>query len=243
VLAAAVAGLVVGSSVMTARRNEEYASAVTLARTVVERRPTGIAHHLLGEQLVLTGRTAEAEQELRAAVALGDTRARYGLGQLLLTVGRNAEAGELLESFVATSGVPQRLRWLEPPLLDVLTARLQLTQMYLVQKRWADGAAQARLILDVAPRHPEATRLLAIALVGAHVWPEAITVLRDYLELRSNDAVARTNLAVALIALERLDEGVTELRRAVEADPTDANAQRLLTMALADQQARSARSR
>jgi predicted Zn-dependent protease len=197
----------------------------------------------LGEQLALAGQTAEAERELRAAIALGDTRARYLLAQLLLNGSRVADAAPVLEAFVATAGVPHRLRWLDPPLLDVLTARLQLAQIYAVQRRWADAAAQARLILDAAPRHPEATRLLGVALAGAHVWPEAVTVWRDYLALRPTDAVARTNLAVALIGVERLDEGVAELRRAVEADPNDANAQRLLNMALADQRARAPQPR
>jgi predicted Zn-dependent protease len=64
-------------------------------------------------------------------------------------------------------------------------------------------------------------------------------VLRDYLTLRPNDAVARSNLAVSLIGLGRLPEAVPELQRAVQADPNDANARRLLDMALADQQAQS----
>jgi predicted Zn-dependent protease len=76
-------------------------------------------------------------------------------------------------------------------------------------------------------------------LVGARVWPEAIAVLKDYLAVRPNDAVARSNLAVALIATGRLDAAVPELQRAVTADPNDANARRLLNMALADQQAQT----
>jgi tetratricopeptide (TPR) repeat protein len=238
-----VIGVVAGLSLLTLGRNAEYASALTLARTVVERRPTAVAHHLLGEQLGLAGRSSEAERELRAAVALGDTRARYQLGALLLNAQRVPEAGQVLEAFVATAGVPQRLRWLEPPLLQVLSARLQLAQIYAAGRRWADAAAQARLILEVAPRHPEATRLLGTALVGARVLPEAIAVLRDYLELRPNDTGARTNLAIALIGLERIDEGVAELRRVVAADPTDATARRLLTMALADQRGGTAPAR
>jgi tetratricopeptide (TPR) repeat protein len=235
--AVVVVAAVAGMSALTLQRTTEYASPLTLARTVVERRPTALAHHLLGEQLGLAGDRAEAEKELRAAVALGDSRARYQLGLLLMDGQRVAEAGPELEAFVATAGVPQRLRWLEPPLVDVLSARLQLSQVYGLQRRWADAAAQARLVLDVAPRHPEALRLLGIALLGAQVWPETITVLRDYLALRPADAQARSNLAVALIGAGRLDEAVGELRRAVQSDPNDANARRLLSMALGDQQA------
>jgi tetratricopeptide (TPR) repeat protein len=232
-LVAAVGGL----GWLTMQRTAEYASPVTLARTVVDRRPTAVAHHLLGEQLGLAGQTGEAETELRAAVRLGDSRARYQLGALLLDAQRPREAAVELEAFVATAGVPQRLRWLEPGLLEVLTARLQLAQIYGVERRWAEAAAQARLVLDAAPRHPEATRLLGVSLLGAQVWPEAISTLRDYLALRPNDGRARANLAVALIATGQLDAGVTELRRAVASDPNDPNPRRLLDMALADQRA------
>jgi len=233
-LIATVAGL----GALTMRRTAEYASEVTLARTVVERRPTALAHHLLGEQLGTAGQTAEAEKELRAAVLLGDSRARYQLAAVLINTRRLPEAAAQLEAFVATVGVPQRLRWLEPPLLDVLTARLQLAQIYSAERRWADAAAQARLVLEAAPRHPEATRLLGVALIGAQVWPEAIVVLQNYLTLRPDDARSRTNLAVALIASGRLDDGVRELQRAAAIEPNDPNTRRLLDLALADQRAK-----
>lgn len=237
--AAVLVLVVVGLGSLTMRRNTEYASAITLAQTVVDRRPTALAHHLLGEQFGLAGRPADAERELRAAVALGNSRARYQLGTLLLDGQRWREAATELEAFVATAGVPQRLKWLEPPLIDVLAARLQLAQIYGVERRWADAAAQARMVLEYAPRHPEALRLLSIGLVGAQVWPEAVAVLRDYLALRPQDTRARSNLAIALIATGRLDEAVTELQRAAQTDPNDANARRLLNMALADQRARA----
>jgi tetratricopeptide (TPR) repeat protein len=235
ILLLAVSGL----AALTMRRTAEYASPLILARTIVERRPTPVAHHLLGEYLGLAGQTAEAEKELRAAIALGNSRARYQLGTLLIDQQRIAEAATEFEAFVATAATPQRLRWLNPPLVDVLTARLGLAQIYAAQRRYAEAAAQARLVLEVAPRHPDALRVLALSLVGARVWPEAIAVLKDYLAVRPNDAVARSNLAVALIATGRLDAAVPELQRAVTADPNDANARRLLNMALADQQAQT----
>ena len=231
--------VVVGLGALTMQRTTEYASGVALARTVVERRPTAVAHHLLGEQLGLAGQTAAAENELRAAVRMGDSRARYPLAAMLVNTQRLPEAAAQLEAFVATTGVPQRLRWLDPPLLDVLTARLQLAQIYAANRRWADAAAQARLVLEVAPRHPEASRLLGVSLVGAQVWPEAVSVLRDYLALRPDDARTRTTLAVALIASGRLDEGVGELQRAAAREPNDPNTRRLLEMALADQRAQA----
>jgi hypothetical protein len=72
------------------------------------------------------GREGAASRESQ----MGDSRARYQLAAVLVNAQRLPEAAAQLEAFVATTGVPQRLRWLDPPLLDVLTARLQLAQIY-----------------------------------------------------------------------------------------------------------------
>jgi Flp pilus assembly protein TadD len=233
VLAGAAAALAAG----TIGRNSEYASAITLARTVVARRPTAVAHHILGEQLGLAGQTREAEAELRTAIDLGDTRARYQLGGLLVDARRFDEAARQLEAYVATSGVPQRFRWLDPPIEEVLPTRLMLAQIYAVDRRWADVATQARLVLAVIPHHPDAQRLLGLALLGQQQWPESIAILREYLETRPRDTQARVNLGVALVATAKLDEAVTEFRQAAQNDPADANARRMLDMALEDQRA------
>jgi Flp pilus assembly protein TadD len=94
-------------------------------------------------------------------------------------------------------------------------------------------------VLEVVPRHPEASRLLGTSLVAAQVWPEAITVLRDYLTLRPDDARTRTNLRDRVGRAGRLDEAVSELQRAAATDPNDPNTRRLLDMALADQRAKA----
>ena len=227
------------------RRNAEYASAIALARTVVERRPTAVAHHILGEQLALAGQTAEAETALRAAVL-----ARRLAGAL--SAGRAADERAAacprpptqLEAFVATAGVPQRLRWLDPPLLDVLTARLQLAQIYGAGRRWADVAAQARLVLEVVPRHPEAQRLLGAALFGTQ------SVARGHRDAAGlSDAAAGRRAHPhepgrgARSPSGRLDEAVPELRRAAAIDPNDPKTRRLLDLALADQRAQARRPR
>ena len=46
-------------AVTTAGRNREYATGLSLAQTIVDRRPSGAAHHMLGEQLVNSGRLDE----------------------------------------------------------------------------------------------------------------------------------------------------------------------------------------
>jgi Flp pilus assembly protein TadD len=220
----------------TARRNAEYASAITLAQTVVDRRPTAVAHHILGEQLGAAGRRAEAEAALRTAVSLGDSRARYQLAALLTDGQRFAEAADQLEAFIATAGVRQPMRWLDPPLLDVLTARLMLARIRAADGQWDEVAAQARAVLAAAPRHPEAQRLLGAAFFNTQQWPEAIATLRAYLVTRPGDVRARTDLGVALVGAGRLDDAITEFRLATETDRTDQEARRLLDLALADRQ-------
>jgi protein O-mannosyl-transferase len=218
-------------------RNTEYTSGLTLAQTVVERRPSGVAYHILGEQLGLAGRRSEAETALRAAVSRGNSRARYQLGALLIDDKRYAEATTELEAYVATSSVRHRLRWLQPPLNEVVGARLMLADVAAFERRWADVAAQSRQVLDILPRHPDAQRLLGTAYFNTQQWPETIATLRQYLETRPGDAAARTSLGVAFVATDRLDEAVAEFRRAVEADPSNREARRMLQLALQDQRA------
>jgi Flp pilus assembly protein TadD len=150
-----------------------------------------------------------------------------------------ADAATQFEAFVATAGVPHRLRWLDPPLQDVLASRLALAQIYDLERRWADAAAQARLILTIVPKHPDASRFLAIALLGAQQWPEAVGVLREYLSVRPQDGAMHVNLGVALVATGRLQDAIDEFRQALAINPADANARRLLEMATADSRAQA----
>ena len=94
-------------------------------------------------------------------------------------------------------------------------------------------------MLAVVPTHPDAQRLLGLALFGQQQWPQAIDVLRAYLGTRPRDAQARVNLGVALVATAKLDEAVIEFRQAAQIDPSDPNARRLLDLALADQRAQA----
>jgi protein O-mannosyl-transferase len=221
----------------TFTRNAEYASGLTLAQTIVERRPSAVAYHILGEQLGLAGRTADAEAALEAAVARGDSRARYQLAALLVDAGRYAEAATELDAFLESAGVRQRLRWLQPPVTEVVGARVMLAQIAASNGQWADVAAHARQVLAVAPRHSEALRLLGTAFYSTQQWPESVTTLRAYLEARPGDAAARRNLGVALVATEQIDAAVAEFRRVVEIDPANADARRMLQLALEDQRA------
>jgi tetratricopeptide (TPR) repeat protein len=205
-----------------------------LAQTIVDRRPSGVAHHMLGEQLGIANRIEEAIGHLQQAVAHGNTRARFQLGVLLVQRSDLSGATRQFEEVVRLGGVRHERRWLEPPLIDVLQSRLYLGQIYANGRRWVEAEAQAREVLARVPAHVDARRVLAAALVGQQRWAESITEHRQYLEARPGDAQARVNLGVALIATGQMDAAIAEFQRAVEVDPSNPNARRLLEMARQD---------
>lgn len=232
--AAVVLALAVLLGVATSARNREYSTRLLLAQTIVDRRPTGVAHHILGEQLANAGRLDQAAEQLRRAVELGNTRARYQLGRVLLAQKDAAGAAAQFEAVVKLDGVPQTLRWLDPPIVEVLSSRLLLGQIYAAARRWVEAEAQARAVLTTVPGHLDARRLLAASFAGQQRWPESISEHRQYLQQRPRDAQARVNLGVSLVATGQLAAAEQEFRLAVEADPSNQNAKRLLTLAQED---------
>jgi protein O-mannosyl-transferase len=230
---------------VTFARNREYASDVTLARTVVERHPTPVAHHILAEQLVLSrGDVDEATRHLRDAVMGGDSRARYLLGQLLVERGQLAEGVAELEAFVKTSQLPYRLvpRWLEPPVTEIVMARYVMGRAFLLQQQPARAAEQAKLMADAVPGHVGAQQLWADALFAQQQWGAAAEHYRHYLGRQPADPVALMNYGVTQVAVENLDAAIAAFTRAVTLDPANARARQLLALAQADR-ARLAASR
>jgi tetratricopeptide (TPR) repeat protein len=230
--AAAAAAL----ATVTVARNREYASPLTLARTVVERRPSSVAHHILAEHLALAGQREEAVGHLREAIALGDSRARFLLGRLLSEQGSYAEAVQQLEAFIVTSQLPYRLvpRWLEPPITEVMTARLMLGRVLFAQQQWDGAADQATRILDAFPNHSGAHGLRADVLFAREQWGAAADAYREYLRRQPADSAALLNYGITQVALENLDDAIGAFTRAAELDPSNARARRLLALAQED---------
>jgi hypothetical protein len=203
-----VAGVLAAATVV---RNREYASPLSLAQTVVDRRPTAVAYHILGEQLMLDGRDAEAAVPLGEAVARGDSRAGYPLAVALFNEQKLSEAVQRLDEFVRTSALPYKLvpGWLVPPRSEVVSARFLMARIFAAERQWTQAAEQAELVLKLAPSHPEAQRLLAEALI---------------------------NMGFARVMVGDFDEAVKAFRRAVALDPASARARDLLALALKDQE-------
>ena len=234
--AAAAAALVAVLGWTTMIRNREYATPLTLAQTILDRRPTAVAHQILGEQLALANRPSEAMTEFRQAVSLGNTRAVYPLALLIFNQGDVTGAVPHFERVVELAGTNQALRWLVPPPLEVLSAHLTLSQIYANQQRWAAAETHARQVLARIPSQPDAHRVLGAALVGQQRWAEAIAEQQQFIAQHPNDAQVRVNLGIALASTGRFDEAITELRRAVSTDPQNQTARRVLALAEQDAQ-------
>ena len=211
VSAIALAGVAGALAAATVVRNREYASPLSLVQTVVDRRPSGIAYHMLGEQLMLDGHDAEAVAPLSEAVARGNSRAGYPLGVALFNERKLSEAVQRLDAFVRTSELPYRLvpGWLEPTRTEVVSARVLMAKAFASEGEWNQAAEQAELVLKMMPSHPEAPRILASSLI---------------------------NVGFAHVQAGDFDGAVNSFRRALTADPTNVRARDLLALALEDQQ-------
>jgi tetratricopeptide (TPR) repeat protein len=228
IAAALVATVATLLGAATMARNQEYASPLGLAETVLARWPTPSAEAAVGQELAVAGRHEEAIARLRES-APRFPRAYYHLGGELFNQGRFDEAVPALQEFVR----------LEPILAEAVPARTMMGRAFMLRKRWPEAEEQLRMVLTMTsprdPAHVTALGFLADTLFAQQKFSQAQAAYVAYLDERPDDAGAVTNLAVSLSALGRLDEAVSAFRRAVEMNPRDAGAQRNLALALDDQ--------
>ena len=206
----------------TILRNAEYASPLAMARTILERHPTPIAHHMLANTLLEAGRRDEGVAHLRQALP-GAPFAREALGVALLIDGKTDEGIAELQSFV---------REQPADLAIVVRARENLGKALLLQDRWQDSLDQFRAILAVLPGNPVAHRGAAEASFGQGHWDEAIVHYQAYLGGGRHDPEALHQLGVALASGGRLDEAIMAFREVVALDSGHGPAARNLARAL-----------
>jgi protein O-mannosyl-transferase len=150
---AAMAVAIAVASVATAgtiARTHEYSSRLELSRTIVERRPTGRAHFLLGSELIAAHREQEAIAEFRASAAQYPP-AHFALGVELAGQQRIDEAIIELNEFIR----------LLPDDLVVIPARDLLGQLYLAKGQYGAAEDQFTLLLQKQPSHVSAQRYLS----------------------------------------------------------------------------------
>jgi tetratricopeptide (TPR) repeat protein len=219
----AIAVLAVLLGTATFARNREYAHPLELAELTLARWPTGIAHHMVGQQLLAAGRRAEGVAHLREAIK-NAARAHYTLGAELYREGRLDEAIAELQTFV-------RLR---PLLLEVPDAQVMLARAYALQQRWEEAAVQAREAIAKAPGNADARGVLAEILFRQEKIEEATAAYTDYLRMRPADAKALTNLGILFVSSGRAELALEAFRRAAAVSPSDGQIRRNLATALLD---------
>jgi protein O-mannosyl-transferase len=220
-----VGGVAVGLASGTVARNEEYASPVTMARTVLERHPTSIAHLSLGRALLDAGEPIEGRQHVEAALP-GVPAAHVTLGLLLLADGKTAAAMEHLQAFVRD----------QPAFLaDAVIARAAMGQTFMDQERWPEAAEEFRTILQAVPDNLVAQRSLAEVEIAQGLWEPAVRHYRTYLTQVPNDAGSLNNLGIALGSLGAMSEARSAFEKATAADPNQASAQHNYAAVLLDE--------
>lgn len=178
------AALSVALAVGTFMRNQDYVSTLTMARTIVDRRPHGRAHFLLGNELYAAGQRDEAiaQFELSARDFPG---ARFALGTERLAEQRFDDAIAELEVFIRE----------EPDHVNVVPARDMLARAFLAQQRFEEAIGQFQLIQEVAPSYggPGGDLLFnfGYALTAAGRMREAVPVLERAVTTNPADADAR----------------------------------------------------
>ena len=196
----------------TRARNREYASALTLARTSVERWPSPGGHYILGVELSTAGQYDEALQQFQAAVP-GPPPARYGLAVELFRAGRMDEAIAQLQAFIAAEPRLANNEW--------TPARMLLARAFARTDRWPEAIDQSERILSANPNDADAHDLLAAAFIRQQNFDAAIPHYRTLLAARPTDAGNWANLGIALVATRQFAEAVTAFRRAVEIQPRE----------------------
>jgi tetratricopeptide (TPR) repeat protein len=226
-------------------RNSEYATGVSIWQTVVDRRPTGRAHYLLGRELRDVGRRDEAIAQYRLALDTSPD-ARYAMGFELAADGRHQEAVEYYRDFIRLKpldgNVPRAYHNLGRSLMAVgrpeeaaaafretlarsasdKYATAGLADALFAMQRWGDAVTEYSAYLRIAPGDPAALFGMGLALGRLGRYAEARDAFASVVNQQTTNVAAHVNLAVALANTGQIGDAVREYRRAVELEPDPA---------------------
>jgi predicted Zn-dependent protease len=207
-------------AVRTVYRNAEYATPLSLWRTVVERRPHGRARMALATEMLAQGDHAGALAQFGEAVR-DFPDARFGLGTELIVDGKTGEGIAELRQFIAA----------QPSNLNRIPARTLVGQALGSQGRLEEAAEQFRVILNMVPANDAVRQSLADVLFAQKRYDEATVEYRALLARQPNSSTIETRLAATLMASGRRNEAIDHLQKALELDPQSALAHRSLAEA------------
>jgi protein O-mannosyl-transferase len=241
---------------MTAQRNEEYRSALTLWSDAVRKVPDNPgARNNLGDALQQAGRLQDALAQYREAVRMSPSfaGARLNLANALLGAGRVDEALaeseeavrlrpdslEIRETLAHSLGeagrLPEAIVQFEEALRlnpRAAEAHRSLGTVLLRSGRLPEAIAEYGNALRVRPEDPESHAYLAYALAKAGRAAEAVAEYKEALRIRPDLIAARVNLGNAMLADGRLEEALAQFQVAVRLSPGNAEAHNDLGLTL-----------
>ena len=220
----AVGAVAIVLAIVTIDRNREYSSALTMARTILARWPTPMAHHLVGVELSFAGRRDEAIAELSIA-APGYAPARYYLGLELGAAGRFDEAIEALRSFIRD----------EPHVPVVPEAHGLIADALVRRDRAAEAIPHFRQWLDNEPANHSGWSSFGRVLFSAGRAGEAVEAFGRAVAASPGNGHYHQNLSLALLETGRVNEAETHARQAVTLLPAEPGTHDALARVLAAQ--------
>jgi tetratricopeptide (TPR) repeat protein len=193
-LAAAVAGLAVALGIMTAERNRDYRSDLSIWSQAVKWEPdSSFVQNNVGAALLHAGRAPEAMPHCAAAVRLNpaNAEAHGSLGLCLTAAGRYPEAvAEFEEALRRIPHDPARIRYSMAIALERIPGRQE------------DAISEYQEALRLSPDNPAIHFNLAIALIRAR-GPDndSKAQMEEVLRLQPGNALAQKVLAEILKSL------------------------------------------
>lgn len=234
-----VVGGATGLAWLTAERNAVYRSALGLWSDTVAKRPHNpLAHDMLAEELLATGRIDEALAHYQEAVQLDPQffLAHEKLGELFVRLGKTdeaaihfrealrlrpdfADAHDNFGSLLAAQGrIPEAVSHIERALEikpDYAEAHYNLANLLVLLRRGPEAVAQFEEAVRWKPDFPAAHYNLANTLGDLGRPVEAIAHYEAALRLKPDYPAAEYNLANTFASLHRLEEAVAHYREAL----------------------------
>lgn len=202
-------GLAVALAGLTARRNEDYRTAVALWSDTVRKRPDNPRARVhLGNALVFAGRRGEAVAQYQEALSYApdDPEAHHNLANILMATGRPAEA--LPHLAAAIRGRPQ-----------VVSSRLSYARALATLGRTGEAIEQYEAAARLEPLNADGEGGWGAALAAAGRLDDAIAHDQNALRLRPDDAQVHYNLGLAFARSRRLAEAIEHFETAVRLEP------------------------